>query len=346
MRLPEAEANYIRGPKGYDIAVEFGDTLTLSFWDLWCLMAVRDRFSCDFEKGRSYFENILSSKSFWIFSNRDQIRDLHYLLGVLSKSVEPFGGVSAILEKVPERLIKKELSKVILHVLEASSTHAPSDEMFNAPYRLLRKEALRGQWEKLPVNPCEYTSPFTAILSPKKKIGYIPKGATFKLAGRLEEKINKILATIDKKTKPLAHKYAVHRALLSLYQEQNCWDDSFGVMGSLGQDWVKAILLETPRSLDCEADVFLKDLLMLHCWEDYGLVSTKQLVFYINHSLDREEREMSVLILENIRQRALAAFCPFNSDSAQRVLTQLLNDNPKVANKICQTRAIPLKAEE
>jgi len=96
---------------------------------------------------------------------------------------------------VPERLIKKEMPKAKSQILKASCTHSPSIEMLNAPYRMLRKEAYRDQWKDLPVNPVQYEPQFVSLFTPKAKFGYIPKGATFKLAKRLEKKIAGMILT-------------------------------------------------------------------------------------------------------------------------------------------------------
>lgn len=143
MKLPEPQVNYNRGPKGTDRAVAFGDLLILSFWDLWCLLVVREKFFGNFKSARLHFEEELKDRSFWSSHKRDQARDLHHLMGDLEVRVKDFGGVS-VLDIVPERLIKKEMGKAKSQILEASCAHSPSIEMLKAPYRMLRKEAYRG----------------------------------------------------------------------------------------------------------------------------------------------------------------------------------------------------------
>lgn len=175
----------------------------------------------------------------------------------------------------------------------------------------------------MPVNPIQYESQLISLFTPKAKFGYVPKGATFKLARRFEKKVNQVLAKIDKNSEARAHRYSLHRCLLSLYQEENCWDDSFGNMSDLGQEWMKVVLSETPRSLPCGAVTFLKDLLMYCCWEDYSLVSIDWVVNYINSILDSRERELAVMILEDIVGRATAAFCKYNADTAINLLEKI-----------------------
>ena len=41
LRLPDPIVDDRVGPKGIDIAATFGDVLTLTYWDLWCLLATQ-----------------------------------------------------------------------------------------------------------------------------------------------------------------------------------------------------------------------------------------------------------------------------------------------------------------
>lgn len=324
MNLPEATANFVRGPKGEDIAVEFGDVISLSFWDLWCLIVVREKFEDCFEDARNLLAEKIASRSMLNFFEINDLRDLHHLLEDLESRVESIGTPSAILEKVPEKLIKKEMAKAKTIILEAGgSNHARSAQMLQAPYRLLKTEAYRGEWDRLPVNPDIYVNHFIEILTPYGKRGYIPADATFKLVGRLEKKIQSTLKKIETSSNSRNHRFAMFRCLVTLYHERSCWDDSYGNMGGFGQECIQEILKETPESQSCDPKIYLKDILMFYCWENHGLIPCEWIDDYVTNKISNEEKHLASLILNDIENRATAAFCPYNAKSAKRLRNKI-----------------------
>ena len=56
----------------------------------------------------------------------------------------------------------------------------------------------------------------------------------------------------------LARRYAVLRAALTLFHELHTWDDSYGVMGELGTQWIKEVLQVTPTSIQILSDIKIR----------------------------------------------------------------------------------------
>ncbi len=117
---------------------------------------------------------------------------------------------------------------------------------------------------------------------------------------------------------------AKDRRALTLFHELHCWDDSYGEMGDLGQKWIQEILSIKPNMLEVDASIFLKDLLMFLCWEDYGLSKSTQVAEFIKNQLSLTEQALATKILRDIKHRAEAGFQKYRAMQAANVL-MLLN---------------------
>lgn len=62
---------------------------------------------------------------------------------------------------------------------------------------------------------------------------------------------------------------------------------------------------------------------MFCCWEDYGLVSRSQVIDFLNSRLTLNEKNLATKVLEDIAQRAAAAFCKYNTETALKLLEAL-----------------------
>lgn len=323
MILPTPVVDDRVGPKGTDIAAQFGDLLTLTYWDLWCLLAAHQKYQGDLELVTAALVQKRRADRFWSMSRRDLTEDLITLTEDLSGRLNGIGTVREVLSKLTERIQKKESRKAIENVLERRGNHGPSEPMLRSPRRLLEREALRGTWPLLPVDPTPIALRLSELLIPPKKLGHFPKDQTFDLAGELDTSLNRELKRPDLSCEPLAHWYAVFRAGLTLFHEKHCWDDSYGNMGEIGKKWVEALLRVTPSSIGAEPQIFLKDLLMFLCWENYGLSSSDQVVKYIFKHLSKPEQNLAVLILDDIQIRAEFGLQKYRADTAAQILKAL-----------------------
>lgn len=311
------------GPKGTDVAATFGNLLTLTYWDLWCLITAQQRFNGDLNLLRQFLIKKLLEKHLGSSFRKEKIEDLIALIDDLENRVEPIGSVQNILQNLTERILKKETQKALQNVLEQKGSHLPSEPMLKSPRRLLEQEAFRGMWQELPIDPTPIAERLLDVFIPPKKYGYFPQGMTFALSRRVEKKLQKELTVKDSAININAHQYAVYRAALTLYHEYNSWDDSYGTMGDLGTDWVNAILKMTPTSTGIAPNVFLKDLLMFFCWENYGLSRPGRIASALKAQLSEAEIEIAVQILNDIKQRAEIGFQQYKADTAAKLLKEL-----------------------
>ena len=310
-------------PKGPEAAVEYRGGLSLTFWDLWCLLAAQKTTDSDLGALRALlvktrFESFLSSEY-----ERDLAEDLIFLISDLATRLEGLGSCDELLAAIPEPFRKRELSRATKCVLGLTNTHAPSEVMLRSPRRTLRQEAFRGSWPLLPVNPAPFADTFARILTPNPKKGFIPKGETSALALRLREALQSALVAQSDKEKQGAFRYSVCRAFLTVYHEKHCWDDSYGIVSDLGASCVKDLLNETPLSTGIDAEIFLKDLLMFLVWEIYGLSRSGQVALYIQKRLSSLERALTVKLLKGIHKRAHAGYQEYHADQAKRILQEI-----------------------
>lgn len=321
--LPNPTVDDRVGPKGPDIAASFRTILTLTYWDLWCLLAAQQKYQGDLGLSRQFLIDKRLENKFWSSFRKDEVEDLITLVEDLSERVKPFGTIQNILQKLTERIIKKESQKAIRNILEQDGSHQPSEPMLRSPRRLLEQEAFRGMWSQLPIDPTPIAERLLDLFVPPKKHGYFPKEMTFALSRKVEKRIQRELVVKDPVINKVAHQYAVYRAALTLFHEHHTWDDSYGNMGDLGMEWVKSILSVTPSSICLAPNIFLKDLLMFLCWENYGLSYSNRIAKALQTELSKDELNLVVQILNDVRVRANIGFQNYNADNADRILKHL-----------------------
>lgn len=320
--LPKPEFHDIKGPSGPDIAAIFGDRLTLTYWDFWCLLVARDYHGNDLRELQKVLINQRMKERFWSFYKKHLVEDLIALVMDLETRLSGLEKPEKILAYFPERLIKKESAKAVRNILKQEVSYPPSEPMLRSPRRLLEKEAFRGMWPELPVDPTFFADALRPLFIPKKKTGYFSKDSTFDLSRKVEKAVAKEISKARQCHNPETHKYAVYRAALSLFHEEHHWDDSYGTMGDLGQEWVKAVLSATPNSMGAAPNIFLKDILMFFCWENYGLSYAKDIAAYILN-LSLEEQRLAKDILADIQSRASQGFQEYHAENAERILSLL-----------------------
>jgi hypothetical protein len=327
VRLPLPEIPILAGsPKGNDLAAVYPNgLLTLDYWDLWCLLAAKQRFRSQLSSLRDSLIAIRRGERAFFGGRREDVEDLISLIYDLEQRIKGIGSVDDILSGIPEKLIKKESQKAIRNIMESRGYYPPSQAMLRSPRRLLFTEAMRGMWSRLPFDPSAIAENLRPLFIPKKSPGYFPKGTTFALGRRVEKAIDKELYKANESVgiNRRGYHYAVYRAALTLFHEQNHWDDSYGTMGELGQAWVSEILGTTADDIGVEFEVFLKDALMFFCWENYGLSDSKQICEFVN-KLDVEQRTIAARMLTDIRNRSQEGFQEFRAETAQLFLNGIV----------------------
>ena len=323
MTLPDPIVRDIRGPSGPDTAAMFGDQLTLTYWDLWCLLAAQLKFNGSLNALHDFLIHKRRTENFWSYHRRELVEDLITLTEDLIGRLGRVASVSEVLARLPERLVKKESQKAVRNFMEQEGSYPPSEPMLRSPRRLLTREAYRGMWLGLTVDPTQFADRLVPLFRPPAKHGYFPKGQTFALSRRVEKRIAHELAVGGEVANPSAHRYAVFRAALTLFHEQHTWDDSYGAMGDLGKVWIEEVLLVTPTLVGSDPRFFLKDLFMFLVWENYGLSMPDQIADYVRNKLSDEERVIVIEVLTVVRGWAEIGFLDYQAGEAARILAAI-----------------------
>ncbi|NQW45331.1 MAG: hypothetical protein HQ462_08010 [Deltaproteobacteria bacterium] len=326
MKLPSPTIPILKSyPKGNDLAVVYPDgILTLTYWDLWCLLTAKQKFGSELSSLRKALIDKRRNERFFSWGRKETTEDLITLLYDLQDRIREVASVDEILSGIPEKLVKKETQKATRNILEGQCYYPPSEPMLRSPRRVLFTEAMRGMWASLPIDPTSIADLLRPLFIPKKDPGYFPKGATFALSRRIEKAVVKEFSKADEiiVMNRRGYRYAVYRAVLTLFHEEHHWDDSYGTMGDLGQSWVKEILAFTADDIGVDSKVFFKDLLMFFCWENYGLSDSKQVIEFLQH-LDGADLNLAIAILTDIKDRADQGFQEYRAETAERFLQKL-----------------------
>jgi hypothetical protein len=143
-------------PQGADtVAVFLSANLELTYWDLWCLLSAKHCFNASLiDLRKSLVERRLQSRSCGM-SQSELLGDLFDLLDDLLARVESaHTSVDEILQHLSESLLKKEIKKGIDNITSnLGYCYPPSEPMVRSPRRLLEREAMRGMWGQLSVDP-------------------------------------------------------------------------------------------------------------------------------------------------------------------------------------------------
>lgn len=338
MKLPSPEISVLKSyPKGNDLAAVYPDgILTLTYWDLWCLLTAKQKFGSELSLLRNALIDKRRNERFFSWSRKETTEDLISLLYDLQDRIREVASVDEILNGIPDRLLKKESQKALKNILKAECYYPPSEPMLRSPRRVLFTEAMRGMWSSLPIDPTSIANLLRPIFIPKKDPGYFAKGTTFALSRRVEKAVAKELSKADEfiVINRRGYRYAVYRAVLTLFHEEHNWDDSYGMMGELGQSWVKEILAFTANDIGVDSKVFLKDLLMFFCWESYGLSESKQVIRSLQN-LERADLALAITILTDINERAEQGFQEYRVEIATKFLEEF--KSPPFASNLSTT---------
>jgi hypothetical protein len=308
-------------PEGNNIAIQISPELVFNYWDLWCLICADEKFGGSLASLKDHLISQRTNKPLCASSTSHHLEDTITHLEELEPRANSLSPFKELLAALPLPFYRKERHKAERNIIRGFGGYPLSESMLRSPRRLLEKEAMRGQWRRLPFDPTPIAERIRPLLIPKKD-HFFPKSASFALARRVARAIEKELKSSDPLCNIEAHQYAVYRAALTLYQEENCWDDSYGTMGELGKEWVKAILLFNPDRCRSFPEPFLKDLLMFLVWENYGLVYSEQVAEYIQNLSD-PEKEISKAILKDIASRAEKGFQTYRATTARCILEKV-----------------------
>lgn len=205
-----------------------------------------------------------------------------------------------------------------------------TDAMSSTPRERLYQRALRGHWTRFPASPQPWYDRMIHQLGEQ----WLHKNATF----RLERRIEKERDRNDRATaSDPAQRVAARRALATyMYSTMERCDDSYGVLGRLGQEALITYAKLPPREAGIVAEDWCEDLCELVTWERYGLLLGHETAVFTNTygSLADHAERFLLALADELRIHRLA----HEADEAQQNVAHLHIAHGRV------TRFIPTAA--
>ncbi|MGZ6661251.1 MAG: hypothetical protein ACXVHL_28215 [Solirubrobacteraceae bacterium] len=231
-----------------------------SYWDLWfCVVAVADHdgaldllADAITDGGRAFLSTTVEAK----LSHLDDLRGRLAAAGLYACAL--VGDMDA-----DPRVCAKARTKVLKQGLYPRDL---TDAMRYTPRERLYERALLGHWPLFRASP----QPFYERLVNELGDSYLPKGATFRLARRLDAARDRLDA---KTTKEPAARLAARRALVSFcYRAMERCDDSYGEIGEIAREALLVYAKLPFHVAGIAGEVWCEDVCELLVSEDWGLL--------------------------------------------------------------------------
>jgi hypothetical protein len=255
-----------------------------SHWDLWFCLA-----ACLEHDGHLPALADAIADAHRCYGGSDAQRKLSHLDDLGSRLEVAALDASALATHAEDRpaLRTKARTKVLRQGLyERDLTEA----MRSTPRQRLQERALRGRWNRFPVSPQPaYERLVRALGEP-----WLPKGATFRCAGRIERARERIDRTAD-----AAQRLAARRALVTyMYETMERCDDSYGVLGELATEALITYAKHPSADTGIDPRDWCEDLCELIVWDDYGVLMKHETAVFARVSgelADHAERFLLIL---------------------------------------------------
>lgn len=190
-----------------------------------------------------------------------------------------------------------------------------TDTVSSTPRERIYQRALRGRWSHFPASPQPLYDRMVHHLGER----WLHKNATFRLARRIEE----VRDRNDRATaSDPAQRLAARRALVTyLYETMERCDDSYGVLGRLGQEALITYAKLPHGPTGIVAEDWCEDLCELVTWERYGLLlGHESSVFASVHGVLAEHAaELLLAVADDLRAHRLR----HEADEAQKNIAHL-----------------------
>ncbi len=248
-----------------------GQPIRLTYWDLWLLITLFQRFNGDWDLLAEHFRVKAKSGGFESDHAEGLLNHLRHLRQALDNAGLLAAGVFACLDAA---MVKANKAKAKRKVLELQfQEHESSQWMIETPRWQREKRAMHGYWEHFPVSPAAYADGIAAIFKPGK---LYEEDESFKLERRLTAFLEQYEDKVDE-----ASLFALYRAYLTvLLDKMNQVDDSYGVIGQGYESVFEAYYQLDRANLALTPEIFFQDLLELLIWEDYAFTYQKQPDFF------------------------------------------------------------------
>jgi hypothetical protein len=295
---PPAGKRSSTDPYGTDLAVKVKrkgrGLLAVSYWDLWMILLADREFDADLDclaaeirAQRDRLSAIGLGKEEWK-GRLSHLRDLQRRLRA--------GGLDlAVVMEAAGPLVRQEVRRARRKVLEKPARQAEwSEPMRWTPQKKGLDFALHGYWGDFPVSPRPYAEGIAANFNSHR---FYTERESFSVSRRLDR-----YATEGKKLagrRQHADALALLRAVLTeTIQVMGFADDSCGVIGDSFQAVFREYLALDHAAAGIDETVFLRDLLMLLIWEDYGLADGQTYGYF-----GRLSRDQGQICIDFLRQQ-------------------------------------------
>jgi hypothetical protein len=212
------------------------------------------------------------------------------------------------------KILKKARAKVYQQDLQDRDK---TSAMRNTPRRKLKARALRGNWAPFSVSPAHFEDRFTGEIQERK---FYSANASFGLAERLESKLRSNIRQHEGCPEDLL---AIYRSFLTAIIEAfDRVDDSFGEVGEVFKEPLRAYLSFPWTKTSITAEVYYRDILEFITWEDYGQTSRNELMPFFK-SIAQEHVPLVAKILSRLREELIDSDLDYQAEEALTLLGML-----------------------
>ncbi|MEE8304344.1 MAG: hypothetical protein V3S24_18150 [Candidatus Tectomicrobia bacterium] len=242
------------------LAAESGQTMALSYWDLWFALVANANFDSNWDRFVEHLRSQQGASSRLAERKLSHIRDLQRRLQQVDVKIRDIVAQAnpspAELRRAQNQVLKREPRE-----------HEWSEAMRHTPRQRRYAHAMRGFWPSFPVSPASYAVELASRFHTRR---WFSASQSSRIADRLDEFVE--LADSERHDDQHAQAQAMLRAFLTVVIElMEVADDSYGSLGDSFHGGFTNYLAIPLKETGIEETVFFHDLLTLLIWEDYGL---------------------------------------------------------------------------
>jgi hypothetical protein len=269
------------------LAAESGQTMALSYWDLWFVLVANANFGSSWDRFVEHLRSQRGPSSRFAERKLSHIRDLQRRLQQADVTIDDIVAQAdpspAELRRARNQVLKREPRE-----------HEWSEAMRNTPRQRRYAHAMRGFWLSFPVSPASYAVQLASRFQTRR---WFSASQSSRIADQLDAFVE--VAVGERHDGQPAQAQAMLRAFLTVVIElMEVADDSYGSLGDSFHGGFAHYLAIPLEETGIEETVFFHDLLTLLIWEDYGLTSDQ-----MDGSFERLTSAAGDLCMDYLRQQ-------------------------------------------
>lgn len=296
------------------LATAAGDTLTISYWDVWYALLASDRFEGDL----NLLAIELRESRGGMFGSEAAKRKLSHLRDLQQRLATVGICLADVLAAIPPEMAKAESRRAHGRIIKHNQrSYELSETMRTLPSERFCDIALRGLWAPFPVSPLPYYERLRAKFNWRCSYG---EDASWGLAKKLDA-ATESASKLESDGK-FAEAIAALRAILTVAIELVAIaDDSFGCIGQSFQDAFERYLAFPRQKAGLSSAGFLTDLLELLIFEDYGFTDGHADGFFA--TLTSEEGDFCLAYLRGRIPALMAWDLDYQTEEALTLIAQV-----------------------